>query len=582
LSIGLILVSFAIAILTHGDYGITWDESYHLDYGDHILEWYVSGFEDETALTFRIDYLYGGGFDLLGAIFRWFADPMDKYQAIHLMGSLIGVLGIWGTWKLGRLLGGARAGFLAALFLALTSVYYGHMFNNPKDLPFAVGYVWGLYHLCAAILLFPRIPWRLGVWMAISFGLAMSVRIGGLLLFCYFIMAIVGWSAYHGIYTRSVEVGYQHLRGLALRGVAIVAGAWAVMLVWWPWALLDPIRRPIAALTRMSEFIDHRRKMPFAGEWISNLDVPRDYLLHYFGYKLPELVIILFLAGFAAGLAWLALRGLRPKAFPRALAYWVLGFAIVFPPAYAVHKGSVLYDGLRHFLFIVPPIIVVGVLFLEALTRHVVARWGTVGVVTITAVVSAHAADQLATSIRYHPQQYVYFNRFIGGLAGADGNYSTDYYGATFKEATEGLAQYLWEHEPEAYLDGSYVVAGCLGRGKVAYYLPKHFSYRRGKRDPFDFWIGYTRGKCDRRYPDHPVILEVRRDGGLLTVVRDVRRRLVSSTPRSPEPAKARDTRVSSGDDEPGNVRLDQRLTAVPGDPMDSDAQGDGTEGDEE
>ena len=47
--------------------------------------------------------------------------------------------GLLGSWKLGRLLGGPAAGFTALTLLVLTPVWYGHMFNNPKDMPFAVG-----------------------------------------------------------------------------------------------------------------------------------------------------------------------------------------------------------------------------------------------------------------------------------------------------------------------------------------------------------------------------------------------------------------------------------------------------------
>ena len=63
--------------------------------------------------------------------------PFGNYETRHLLNGLVGVVGIVGTWKLGRVLGGPRAGFLAALFLALTPNYYGQMFNNPKDIPFA-------------------------------------------------------------------------------------------------------------------------------------------------------------------------------------------------------------------------------------------------------------------------------------------------------------------------------------------------------------------------------------------------------------------------------------------------------------
>ncbi|HEY0133958.1 MAG TPA: hypothetical protein VGB85_07755, partial [Nannocystis sp.] len=110
LTIAAVLV---LAVATFRDFGVTMDEAPHLGYGAHILHWYTSGFTDEGALTYRANYYYGGGYDLLGAIFRRIAAPMQDVIALHLLGCLVGVLGLVGTWKLGRLLGGPRAGFLA-------------------------------------------------------------------------------------------------------------------------------------------------------------------------------------------------------------------------------------------------------------------------------------------------------------------------------------------------------------------------------------------------------------------------------------------------------------------------------------
>jgi len=47
--------------------------------------------------------------------------PFGTYETRHLFNALVGITGLVGTWKLGRSLGGPRAGFLAALFLSTTT-----------------------------------------------------------------------------------------------------------------------------------------------------------------------------------------------------------------------------------------------------------------------------------------------------------------------------------------------------------------------------------------------------------------------------------------------------------------------------
>jgi hypothetical protein len=533
-----LLVMAVVGLLTWQDFGITWDETYHLDYGDHILAFYTTGFEDKSALTFRIDYLYGGGFDLTGALFRQIAKPLDRWDAIHLMGTMVGILGLGGTWKLGRVLGGPRAGLLALLFMGATSVYWGHMPNNPKDLPFAVGYVWGMAFLLQAVRTFPRVPAGLAVKLAIAMGLAMSVRIGGLLLVCYLGVAIAAWVAWHGLLRRDVEATYRYGKRLVLTGIAVAAGAWAVMLVWWPWALYDPIERPLAALRRMSQFMDHERKMPFAGELVSNYDVDWRYLPHYFWYKLPEFVIVLFLVGTVVGLGLVLWRIRRVRSFIDNLVLGLLGLSLWFPWLYAVYKGSVLYDGLRHFLFLVPVMVAAVAWLVSSLVTKLVTRFGPPAAIGSAAVIGALCIDQYATMVRLHPHEYVYFNRFIGGLAGAVDQYDTDYYAETYGEASEGLARQLWLDDPAEYLDTMYRVAGCGGSRRIMRRLPSNFVYRKGQNGEYDLWIGYTRQNCHRRHPDSPIVYQVTRDDAVLNVARDVRKRIVLKAAR-PEPRQS-------------------------------------------
>jgi hypothetical protein len=520
-----LLVMSVIALLTWQDFGITWDEEVHLKYGDHLLAFYESEFEDKSALTYRLDYLYGGGFDLSGAVFRKLAAPLDDWEGIHLWGTMLGVLGLWGTWKLGRTLGGPRAGMLAALFIGATSVYWGHMPNNPKDLPFAVGYVWAMAFMIEAIRQFPRVPRKLAVKLAIAIGLAMSVRIAGLLLICFFGLAIAIWLLYHGLLRRDLEALYRQTRQLALTSIGVVAGAWAVMLVWWPWAAYAPLTRPFEALRFMSQFLAHKRKMPFAGEMISTYDVDWRYMPHYFGLKLPEFVVILSVVGFGLGIGLLIQRARNARWFTENLVLGIVIFSILFPWVYAVYKESVLYDGLRHFLFEVPVVVAASAWLADGIIARVIRRFGLVGVLTSAVIVTGLCVDQYAKMAHLHPHQYVYFNRFIGGVEGAVGNYDTDYYAETYGEAGAKLAEQLWLQEPDTYLDTVYRVESCVGRVRTLQKTPPNFEYRQGKRGPFDFWIGYTRKNCHMRNKESPIVLQVSRDGGMLTLVRDVRAR---------------------------------------------------------
>ena len=520
-----LLATLGVALWTFRDYGVTMDEAPHLAYGSHILNWYNSGFTDDTALTFRANYYYGGGYDLLGAMFRRLVAPMSEIHALHLLGCLTGVFGLLGTWKLGRLLAGPRAGFIALVLVTLNPVLYGHMFNNPKDIPFAAAYVWSLYFMVAMISRLPRPSRGALVGLAIAIGVTISVRIGGLLLLCYLAVVLVLHALHAGRVRRSAAATEAAGFAMLKIGAGVGLGAWLVMLLGWPWAQLDPLRRPFTALTRMSGFDAHQRKMPFAGVEMSNFDLGWDYLVHYVALQTPELTLVLALGGTLWGLHALLRWGWRVQHHRQALALLLVGMAIWLPPIYAVVKGSILYDNYRHFLFIIPPFSVLGALILDEALGTVRRRFGRVGAAVAAALLGLAALDVGRTMWRMHPHEYVYFNRFIGGLGGAVGNYDTDYYGNCYKEAVEEMHAYLWRSEPEEYLNTVYSYTGCVSSFASQRYLPPNItSYPKDKdgRDA-DFHTGYHRYHCDQKFARAPVVVRVEREGGELCVVRDLR-----------------------------------------------------------
>src|SRR5262245_6703276 len=129
-----------LAAITFKDYGLGWDDYTHAEYGGLLLRLYESGFSDRRALSFVNLYAYGGGFDMLAALVAKVL-PFDLFETRRLCGALVGLIGLGVTWRLGRRIGGPLAGLLALVLLATCPLYYGHMFINAKDSPFAVAMV---------------------------------------------------------------------------------------------------------------------------------------------------------------------------------------------------------------------------------------------------------------------------------------------------------------------------------------------------------------------------------------------------------------------------------------------------------
>src|SRR5580704_16778154 len=186
----LVLAAVAlIAALTFRDYGLGWDDYTHAEYADLLLRMYGSGFKDTAALSFANLYMYGGGFDMAAALLHKII-PLELFETRRLVGAIVGVIGLAVTWRLGRRVGGPLAGLVALLLLALCPTFYGHMFMNPKDAPFAVAMVILMMGLVRLAEEYPSPSPRTILIVGLGAGLSIGSRIlGGLALF----YALVGF-----------------------------------------------------------------------------------------------------------------------------------------------------------------------------------------------------------------------------------------------------------------------------------------------------------------------------------------------------------------------------------------------------
>jgi 4-amino-4-deoxy-L-arabinose transferase-like glycosyltransferase len=442
------------------------------------------------------------------------------------LGGLIGVVGLAGAWRLGRHLGGQRVGFLALLFLLLTPAYYGHSFNNPKDAPFAAAMVWTLFYLCRVVSAFPAPPLRLVVKLGVALGVALGIRVAAVLVgpylaFCAALYLLACWRENHDgrDLRRRLGVMVRHL----LPAAAI---AYLLMGIFWPWGVMKPFN-PYEALRDFS-------KLPInidtlvAGIWVKATQVPRDYLPDYLLVNMPEVVLFgLVMAGVSA-LIWVFGRMQKGPAFPtgtgpaeiRRVETAMVVLAAFFPIVFFIFFKPTAYNGIRHFLFVVPPLAVLAAIGVDRLWLRLAQIGDRLGrlfgvVLTVVLVSQAWIMAQL------HPDEYVYYNLLTGGVKGAQGAYELDYWGNSLLEATKDLAEYIAMENGDKPITRVYKVAVCGHRLSAAYFFPEYMEFTR-KLEEADFLVAFTQANCHRHFEGRQII-SVERFGVALSVVKDRR-----------------------------------------------------------
>jgi len=520
----LLLLALTLLVLrTFGEYGISNDEEVQHVYGRKLLAFYLSGFADRSAFEFSNLYLYGGLFDLVVAGLERLLPGVDPWNMRHLLCGLTGVLGIAGVWAVGRRFGGPRAGLLAAALLTVCGVWYGGMFNNTKDVPFATAMIWSVYLLARVLDRLPAPPWRLVLGFGLVAGLALGLRVGALLLVGYAAAGVLCWALLQGPRPWPRNAGA--VAAIAFRLLPAALLAYAVMGFFWPWAVQE-LPNPVRALSAFSHFrypvgtvLDGKEMPMFA--------VPRTYLPVYLAIKLPLLLWAGVLA-WAAALLYRARHG-RPlfEAASRGAgddrpAMLAVALAAGFPIAYAVATRPPLYDGLRHFLFVVPPLAALAGLGLDAALRWA-ARRTHLPAGALAGLLGLAVGMQAFTMVRLHPYEYVYYNGLVGGLPGADQRYVMDYWANSVPEATRMLADYLKAQNGGRPVGRVYNVGVCAERRTFEHVAPPFMRWVKdwGKAD---FYIAPTHMDCDNVMHGRAIAV-VRRLGVTLAVVEDMRLR---------------------------------------------------------
>ncbi len=513
-----------VVLLTFQHYGISWDEEIQSQYGQSVFDYYASGFLDHRYNQLFNLYIYGGMFDGLAALVdAW--SPMDIYDTRHLLNALCGLFGLWGTWRVGRLLGGGQVGLIAMLLLALTPMYYGHMFNNPKDIPFAACVIWSIYYMTKSLRLFPHISLRLILKLSLFIGLTLGIRVGGVMLLGYWGVAL-GLQALVLLIQAPSPRGWLWFRlgvRLAALVVPVTVLAYGVMLICWPWAQEAPIANPWLALVQFSNFPQDVEVL-LNGTIYRSTELPWFYLPLYFAVQLPLAHLALVVLGIV--LLPLILRDLRLWAH-RAAMFLILLMAFG-PMLYAMLRHPALYDAVRHFIFTLPLLCLLAALAVRplirlvrlALRRIVSDEARQLVLVGVIGIVAVGATYHIVTVMRLHPYEYIYVNGLQGGVQGAYGKYEMDYWGSSFKEAAAKLQDYVAKEGgiPPGKI---YRVAICGPWSSATIYLPPDYAPVVAD-EPAEFFLSTTRWMCQNMRPGREII-RVERMGVPLSVVKDLR-----------------------------------------------------------
>ena len=509
------LVIFVLA--TFKQYGISNDEQVQHVYGQLLLKFYSSGFADQSAFVYKNLYLYGGFFDLVAASLEKML-PLWVWDIRHLLSAIFGVVGILGAYKITRELANERAAFLTALLLTLTGAWSGAMFTHTKDVSFGACMIWALYYTLLISKELPRIPLKLSLKLGIAIGFALGLRIGGAFAVIYLLLLvfIAGLLKTKKLGER-VNFWWKSALGLVPAGMI----AFVIMAICWPWAVMGTDHILIAAKS-FSHFAFNMNTIA-NGQWVSIGDISRFYLFQYLAVRLPEIFLLGLLAAIVMVLAKLTNIQTTYRAyFSHKLPEISLATAVLFPIIFVLYDRPALYNGVRHFTFIIPPLAVLAGIGLskawQVLSAHKKLQLAFTSVCVLLVLNTAYLLFAL------RPYEYVYYNHFAAkNFAEAQHKWEADYWSSSLIDAGKMLNDYLSAEQKDTTSEhqGPYYVAVCAEAFQGQAYLDKRFQVTEDWVLA-DFFMSSTNMNCDQVLKGK-MVGTVERLGAKLAVVKDRR-----------------------------------------------------------
>jgi hypothetical protein len=174
---------------------------------------------------------------------------------------------------------------------------------------------------------------------------------------------------------------------------------------------------------------------------------------------------------------------------------------------------------MRHFLFVVPPLVAVGAVGLDGVLSFF-DRGNRLAAAAVYAVIAAVIALDASKLVRLHPDEYLFFNSLVGGLEGASRRFDTDYWVNIMPEAVDDLETFL--NKDHGWRPGQrYTVAVCGERVPFEKEADPRLQLT-GDWANADFFIAPTHMDCDRAL-EGKVIATIERMGVPIGVVKDRR-----------------------------------------------------------
>jgi len=478
--------------LTYRDFGISNDEPDEYAYAKQLYVYWKTR-DPHISQQFKAwDGNNPGviGYNRVYQTFLYMLNGSESFEGYHLLNFIFaGIFLILVFEFCLDLTKNQWLAILAPIFFIFTPRYLGHIPINPKDIPFLHLYLITLM----AIYWLQKKPLLLEiVVLGLLFGLTQANRLIGFSLYLVYLI----WQGLNAV--KETNNLPKKIKQLFLKIVLIGLCAFCIQVITTPYLTTAPFKHFL-------DLIKININFPWQGSillWGKNYDstnLPWFYLPSWILATTP--IFILFLSAI----------GLLRKKVSNNLNNFRLLLIISLSVNLSIFylTQPVVYDGLRHMLFLVAHLVLLAWIIFVNLWQ---SQSSIKNKILFIALLLINLSCIVAQYFQLHPYQYSFFNNLVGSARQAQYWFATDYWGTSYKEATQMLNQKPDTQQP-------CLVASCGDPQQVKYYLKGNCQYTLNL-DQADYLFCHTRVDNLRIKANHEtLIFEIKKNGVILNKI---------------------------------------------------------------
>ena len=449
------ILLIAYALYCSYQIGMSWDEGYYHEIGKINLKYLLSfGQIDEPFfMKERYSTLYWSISSLISQIFP----NQIKLEVYHIINTFLGLMTIVGFYKIAKLLFNKEIAKISSMFLFFTPFFFGHLGINNKDIILAFAHIWIIYYIYKYTFFHLDLKNKLLVIFKISLLAALGTGIQLLFLGSLFPIII--------IFLGLMMLKKQNFIVIFSDFLIFLVSFFTILVLFWVDTHSNIFIKPIEILIKSFSM---KIGWPFNlvnGNYYFSDNLPYDYLLMNYVYKLPEYLIFLYLLSIP--ILFLNIEILKKKIIKnfKTLIFSII-FLLIYPSIITVIIPYSIYDGLRLFLWSTPYLVVV-----PAITAYVIFLNKSYFYNVIKALILILFVFHVFNFLTITPYHYTYLNLLSGKKENRYKKFENDYWSTSLKEL---------------------ILSSDLGDGKINFYscgvspeLAKIYMKKKYKRSEY-------------------------------------------------------------------------------------------------